>query len=191
MKIEYAATIPENVARIAQGKSEILHVGLRTVERQVQRDTLGKVVRDANGAPILVDVEVVHEVPVRKSHYEALTAAKKLAYVCECEKWHHQRDTTVRAKWDDDDKAKADAAAATAKVAEETVFDMKSQGFVKNDKGQTVGVNVVIKWRGFTCTTTIPADPANAETNGKVAWKAAKDAADTEAASLAMFNLTK
>lgn len=136
------------------------------------------------------------EIPGRKAHYDTLTKnADRVAYGVQCAE-HHSPDgpgwqakkATRRAAWDADDKAVADAAAAAAKAAEDAVFDMKQQGFVK-DKDGLVGVSVAIKWQGFTCTATIPNDPANAVVNGKSAWQKAKDAYDAEQAALAAFNV--
>ncbi len=137
------------------------------------------------------------EVLARKAKYDSLTTVtKRLTYALECAEYHSAdgpgwslKRQNRRALWDADDKVVAEAAAAAAKAAEEAVFDMKQQGFVKNQDGQIVGVNVAIKWQGFTCTATIPNDPANAVVNGKSAWQKAKDAYDAEQAALAAFNV--
>lgn len=175
MTIQYAVPIAD--------KSHVLHVGLLVPASLERVDPVTKAVTMVDG---------IQEIPVRKSHYNSLTTSGKLAYVKQCAEVHHSTDRAKaiarRALWEADDRAKADAAAEAAKLAKEAIFDMKQQGHVRDDKGQVVGVNVVINWQGFSCTAMIPADPANAEANGKAAWQTAKTAYDAEQASLAAFN---
>jgi len=132
---------------------------------------------------LLVD-GVICETPVRKEHYESLTAPQKLAYATECAEVHHPSDPAKaiarRAAWDADDQA--------AELAKLTVTP---QGFVRDEAGEIVGVQVTVTHQGHTCGATIAADPASAEANALAAWQASKDAADAEAASLAAFALAK
>lgn len=117
------------------------------------------------------------EVPVRIAHYNSLTAAKKLAYTLECAEHHssdgpgwHAKRATRRALWDADDKAKADAAALAAKVAEEAKFIVTPQGFVKDKEGALIGVKVTVTHHGLTMQSVIPTDPAIAEASARAAF---------------------
>jgi hypothetical protein len=143
---------------------------------------------------LLVD-GVICETPVRKAHYESLTAPQKLAYATECAEVHHPTDRAKaierRAAWDADDQARANAAAEEARQAELAKLTVTPQGFVRDEAGEVVGVSVTVTHQGHTASAVIANDPASAEANALAAWQVSKDAADAEAASLAAFALAK
>jgi hypothetical protein len=135
------------------------------------------------------------EFTVKKEVYDSLNAAGKKAYVQECMEYHSptekgQREAR-RAAWDADDLARANAAAEEARQAELAKLTVTPQGFVRDEKGEVVGVSVTVTHQGHTTSATIANDPASAEANALAAWQVSKDAADAEAASLAAFALVK
>ena len=174
MRIEYAVPSPENATRVAQGKGEILHVGLR-YELAVD----GK--------------DEIHEVLCRKPKFLSLgpaTApftAKQLTYAQECEKWHHKRDAAVRAKWDMDDKAQADATVAAAKAAEEAKFIVVPQGF----KDGNVVVSITHHGMSTTAEVAKGADATEFEANCRAVFATHESKANAEKSALASFALVK
>jgi hypothetical protein len=159
MSIQYAVPIPE--------KSHVLHVGL-LVPNSVEK------VDPVTGVVTMVDG--IQEIPVRKSHYESLSATEKLTYVTQCAEFHHPADRARaqarRDAWDADDKAKAEAKFIMRHVSTE---------------GDTVTVSVT--WQGLTAQHTILNDPATATANAQAAHQAVLDAKAAEAEATAAFNV--
>jgi len=129
----------------------------------------------------------INEVPCRKARLVSLGPiappynAQQLAYAQECEKWHHKRDAAVRAKWDADDKATADAAAAAAKAAEEAKFIVTAHSVKKGM------VSVTIVHHGLTVRGNVAkgADKAEFEQNCRVAFAAFETVVNAEKDELA------
>jgi len=176
MTIQYAVPIFE--------KSHVLHAGFLTTEM-------------VDG----VSIPITKETPVRKVHFASLGPltppynAKQLTYVKQCAEVHHPSDPAKaiarRAAWDADDLARANAVAEAVRQAELAKLTVTPQGFVRDEAGEVVGVQVQVTHQGHTTSATIANDPASAEANALAAWQASKDKADAEAASLAEFALVK
>jgi hypothetical protein len=128
----------------------------------------------------------IHEVPVRKSHYESLSTTKRLAYVKECAEFHmvgptHPKAQNRRAAWDADDKAKADAAALAAKTAEEAKFIVTPHGI----KDGLVAVTIVHHGLTFSGTVAKGVDKTEFEANCRTKFAEYETAVQAEKDELA------
>lgn len=133
------------------------------------------------------------EIPVRIAHYNSLTAAKKLSYTLECAEYHSHdgpgwqaKRANRRAIWDADDKAKADAAAEAARLAEEAKFVVAPSGFVRDKEGVITHVQVTIQHHGLTYSGAVPysADKAVFEQSCRDAFAKYETAVTEEKAAL-------